>query len=74
MMPEPTRGPKKRIDRKESLQATRYPITTLELILFVILVVTFLVLAFLSISLPLETFVRAISRMSNAAEFFGDSF
>ena len=46
-------GAKKRIGRKDSLQHTRYPVTTLELILFVILVSTFIVLAFLCLYFPL---------------------
>jgi hypothetical protein len=50
MMPD--RRAKKRTDRKDSLQRTRYPITNLELIFFVILVLTFIALAFLCISLP----------------------
>jgi cell division protein FtsL len=39
-------------EREDSLQHTRYPITTLELILFVILVLTFIVMIFLCLYLP----------------------
>ena len=53
MTPDRDPAAKKRIERKEdSLQHTRYPITTLELILFVILVLTFIVLTSLCIYLP----------------------
>jgi hypothetical protein len=48
------RGSDKPMVPEHRLQPTRYPITNLELILF-ILVVTFIVLAFLCISLPLES-------------------
>jgi hypothetical protein len=50
---ERARGAKKRIGRKDSLQHTRYPVTTLELILFVIFVSTFIVLTFLCLYFPL---------------------
>ena len=52
-LPERARGAKKRIGREDSLQHTRYPVTTLELILFVILVSTFIVLTFLCLYFPL---------------------
>jgi hypothetical protein len=45
------RATNRRIQRKARLQPTRYPVTTLELVLFLILVLTFIVIAILS-SLP----------------------
>lgn len=51
MTPDRDRAAKKRIEGKDSLQHTRYPITTLELILFMILVLTFIVLTSLCIYL-----------------------